>query len=1055
MENRTIKILAIDDNQDNLVIIKALLRDLFPDIRMLMSTSGVKGLEIAASEKPDVILLDVIMPGMDGFEVCRKLKADKELCDIPVVFVTAIKGDKESRIRALESGAEAFLSKPIDETELTAQIRAMLKINTANLEKRNEQERLSALVEERTRELQKKNLLSINLLEDLRTEVEARKKTELELRISEEKFSKSFYTSPDSIIINRLDDGKIVEVNGGFKKIMGYEESEVIGKTTTELNFYLNPEERNAIIDRLKTTGQAKDIECWFATKSGMPLLGLVSAVIIDINGAKHILSTTRDITERKRAEAKIKESEQKYRTIFENVQDVFYQTDLAGFVVEMSPSISGLCEYNREELIGSKVSVLYNKPDERGLLVNAILQNGELWDYELELKTKSGETKIVSINARLIKDTEGRPSHIDGAIRDISGRKHAEEEARKIGLHYQAIIEKAPDGIVLINAEGDFKFVSPAAKKMFGYQLSEEPAGNPAQFTHPDDLQRVITELENIIQDPSYVTIIQYRYMDKNNNWRWVESTFTNLLADPNVESIVINFRDINDSKLAEAELKESEEFSRYLLQTIPFGMDIVDEKGNVMFQSDNLKKHYGEEVIGNTCWELYRDDKTQCPDCPLKNGIKVGITDVYESSGVLGGKTFEVIHTGIIHKGKEAMLEIFMDITDRKKAEQELIKARDHAEESDRLKSAFLANMSHEIRTPMNGILGFAELLKMPGLTGEQQQDYIAIIKKSGDRMLNIINNIVDISKIESGQMSKNFTETDINESLEFVYNFFGPEAKSKGIDLLITHKLPAEKAIVETDREKIYAILTNLVKNAIKFSDSGTIRIGSVLEGEFLKFYVTDKGIGIPFARQKAIFERFIQADIADKRAFQGAGLGLSISKAYAEMLGGKMWVESLEGEGSTFYFTIPYKTKQEPNATGRDVDAVEVNIKESKKLKVLVVEDDDISQRLVNLAVKKISKEILNVNSGIAAVEVCRKTPDIDLVLMDIKMPVMDGYEATKQIRQFNKDTVIIAQTAFGLSGDMEKAVAAGCNGYIAKPLNIAMLTKLIHTHFNIF
>jgi len=399
--------------------------------------------------------------------------------------------------------------------------------------------------------------------------------------------------------------------------------------------------------------------------------------------------------------------------------------------------------------------------------------------------------------------------------------------------------------------------------------------------------------------------------------------------------------------------------------------------------------------------------------------------------------------------------VIGISSDITTRKQAEQELIAARDHAEESDRLKSAFLANMSHEIRTPMNGILGFAELLKMPGLTGDQQQEYIGIIKKSGDRMLNIINNIVDISKIESGQMTLNVTETNINESLDFVYSFFEQEAKAKGVDLLITHRLTAEHAVIETDREKIYAILTNLVKNAIKFSDSGSIRIGSHLKGKFLEFFITDKGIGIPLARQQAIFERFIQADISDKRAFQGAGLGLSIAKAYAEMLGGKIWVESLEGEGSTFYFSIPYKTKKEQNAGVWYVDPTELKLKEDMKLKILVVEDDEISQRLVTLAVGKISKEILSVNNGVDAVEVCRATPDIDLILMDIKMPIMDGYETTQQIRQFNKDTVIIAQTAFGLSGDKEKAIAAGCNGYISKPLSIAMLTKLIQTHFNVF
>ena len=930
MENRTIKILAIDDNQDNLITIKALVGDIFPDARMIMANSGAKGLEIAASEKPDVILLDVIMPGMDGFEVCRKLKADTALCDIPVVFVTAIKGDKESRIRALESGAEAFLSKPVDESELTAQIRAMLKINTANFEKRNEKERLSALVEERTRELQEKNILTINLLEDLRIENENRKKTESELRLSEERFELAMKASSDGLFDWNLETNDIYYAPA-WKKMLGYEDHELENdfsiweKTTDPEDVKKSWELQQKLITR---QSDRFVLEFKMKHKDGhwVDVLSQAEAIFNDDGKAIRIVGTHTDISERKLADAKLKKSEEKYRAIFENVQDVFYQTDLAGYVVEMSPSISHLCGYKREELIGCKASVLYNKPDERGLLVNAIVRNGELWDYDLELKTKSGEMKIVSINARLIMDSEGRPTHIDGAIRDISDRKKAE------------------------------------------------------------------------------------------------------------------------------AELKESEEFSRYLLQTIPFGMDIVDEKGAILFQSDNLKELCGEQSIGNKCWEQYRDDKKQCADCPLNKGIRLGITDVYESAGVLGGKTFEVTHTGIIHKGKEAMLEIFVDITGRKQAEQELIKAKEHAEESDRLKSAFLANMSHEIRTPMNGILGFAELLKMPGLTGEQQQEYIAIIKKSGDRMLNIINNIVDISKIESGQMTLNVTETDINESLEFVYNFFEPEVKAKGIELLITHKLAADHAVIETDREKIYAILTNLVKNAIKFSDSGTIRIGYHLKGKFLEFFVTDKGIGIPLARQQAIFERFIQADISDKRAFQGAGLGLSISKAYVEMLGGKIWVESLEGEGSTFYFTIPYKPKKELNAGVWYVDPAELNLKKDIKLKVLVVEDDEISQQLVTLAIQKISKEILSVNSGIDAVEVCRKTPDIDLILMDIKMPVMDGYEATQQIRQFNKETVIIAQTAFGLSGDKEKAIAAGCNEYISKPIKLDILAKLIVKHF---
>lgn len=383
-------------------------------------------------------------------------------------------------------------------------------------------------------------------------------------------------------------------------------------------------------------------------------------------------------------------------------------------------------------------------------------------------------------------------------------------------------------------------------------------------------------------------------------------------------------------------------------------------------------------------------------------------------------------------------------------KQSEQDLAIAKDHAEESDRLKSAFLANMSHEIRTPMNGILGFAGLLKDPGLTGKEQQDYIRIIEKSGERMLNIINNIVDISKIEAGLMSVNSTDTDINGKIEFIYSFFKPQVEEKKMQLTFKNTLPDREAIIKTDNEKVYSILTNLVKNAIKYSIEGSIELGYQKKDEALEFYVKDTGIGIPKDRQDVIFERFIQADITDKKAYQGAGLGLSISKAYVEMLGGKIWVESEVGVGSTFYFTLPYNAElNEKMDVGKTISTEDNDI---KKLKILIVEDDEASEMLLSLTIKKFSKEILIANNGLHAVENCRQNPDLDLILMDIQLPELNGLEATRQIRQFNKNVVIIAQTAYGLSGDREKAIEAGCNDYIAKPITKGVLLALLHKYF---
>jgi len=398
----------------------------------------------------------------------------------------------------------------------------------------------------------------------------------------------------------------------------------------------------------------------------------------------------------------------------------------------------------------------------------------------------------------------------------------------------------------------------------------------------------------------------------------------------------------------------------------------------------------------------------------------------------------------------------ELVFQNDEKGKRAAELVIAKEQAEQSDRLKSAFLANMSHEIRTPMNGILGFSELLKEPNLSGEQQQEYIQIIEKSGTRMLNIINDIVDISKIEAGLMKVDIKDTNINEKIEFIYTFFKPQVEDKGMKLLYRNTLPTEKAIIKSDSEKIYSILTNLVKNAIKYSKEGTIEFGYFLKTDrvpvCLEFYVKDTGIGIPKGRLEAIFERFIQADITDRMARQGAGLGLSITKAYVEMLGGEIWVESEEGKGSVFYFTLPYNAKQEDkNIAGKVARATSAD-NQFKKLKILIAEDDETSEMLITIDVDKYGKEIIKAKNGFEAIEVCRNNPDIDLILMDIQMPVMNGYDATRQIRQFNKDVIIIAQTAFGLSGDREKAIAAGCNNYISKPINKNELLSLIQRYF---
>jgi PAS domain S-box-containing protein len=640
-----------------------------------------------------------------------------------------------------------------------------------------------------------------------------------------------------------------------------------------------------------------------------------------------------------------------------------------------------------------------------------------------------------------------------EGIMRDVTERKLAELALQESESLYRNLVDRLPDGVYKSTHAGKFVDVNPAMVKMLGYANKEELLAIDIKT----QLYFESSDRESLVLQEKLEEMGIYRLKKKDGSAIWVEDHgWYNL--DQN-GSIVFHegiLRDITERKIADEAIRKSEEQHRTILQTAMDGFWLVDMQGRLLEVNETyccMSGYSAHELLTMHISDLEATESADKISNRMHKIIEHGEIRFESSHRRSDGSIFDIEASAKHQTAEAGRFVVFMhDITDRKKKELELLRAKEKAEESDRLKSAFLANMSHEIRTPMNGILGFADLLKTPDLSGEEQQEYIRIIRKSGDRMLNIINDIVDISKIESGQMKVDVSETKINGQTEFIYNFFKPEANKKGIKLLLRNGLPEKDAIISTDKEKVYAILTNLVKNAIKFTGKGSIEFGYEKLDKCLKYYVKDTGFGIPDNRQMAVFDRFVQADIADSRAFQGAGLGLSISRAYVEMLGGEIWVESKEGIGSAFYFTIPYNSEfinnsLIPTAMGKGEN------NKNKILKILIVEDDEPSEILISMAVRNISKLVLKVRTGADAIETCRNNPDIDLILMDVKMPEMDGYEATRQIRLFNKQVIIIAQTAFGLAEEKEKAMDAGCNDYISKPLDIALLTGLIKNYFN--
>ncbi|WP_052670619.1 ATP-binding protein [Draconibacterium sediminis] len=509
---------------------------------------------------------------------------------------------------------------------------------------------------------------------------------------------------------------------------------------------------------------------------------------------------------------------------------------------------------------------------------------------------------------------------------------------------------------------------------------------------------------------------------------------------------------------KIATKKIKHSEQIFKTFMENTPAYVYIKDSKLNHIYRNrmvDMVNKVAGEEQNSSakTIFEPHIAAMLEKTDQEILTSQTKQMKLQYEC--ILNNKkTWLHDYKFFIQlpDDKPGIGGISFDITKLKETEFELTQAKEKAEESDRLKSAFLANMSHEIRTPMNGILGFANLLKDANLKNEKHNKYVDIIVKSGDRMLNIINDIIDISKIESGQMAVVNTKLNVNQVLEDLYGFFIEEANRKSIELRLIKGLPDKNAVLNTDSDKLYAILSNLLKNAIKYTDKGSIEFGYHLKapGSELEFFVKDTGIGIPKDRQTAIFERFVQADIEDKMARQGAGLGLAIARAYIDMLEGKLWLESEKNIGSTFYFTIAYDKGDLSEIV--ESDAIKADPVQHKNLKIVIADDDEISNKLLTISVNDFAHEIINVQSGMEAILACKNNPDVDLVLMDIQMPVVNGYEATRKIRELNKDVIIIAQTAFAQLGDREKAIEAGCDDYIAKPIQKHELVSLIRKLF---
>ncbi|MBN1327535.1 MAG: PAS domain S-box protein [Candidatus Cloacimonetes bacterium] len=590
MDRNKFKILAIDDNKDNLISLKALIREAFPQAEILTAKSGSQGLQIAAECDPDIILLDIVMPGMDGFEVCRKLKADDTLSEIPVIFITALKGEKESRIAALDAGGDAFLAKPIDESELTAQIRAMLKIRKAVIEKHDEKERLEKLIEERTIELQKTHTATLNLLEDLQMENQRRIKSEADLKASNKQFQQLIETLPISLSIVTID-GKILYVNPNCLDL--YEVEDKIDRPEA-FNRWVNPADRDKWLNEIKTNGSIQNFEMHMKTTSDKEIWTLGSGIFIQYEGQTCILSTQHDITEVKQVQDALRESEEKYRTLVNSTLQgvVIAQADPVRLSFA-NPAMTKISGYTSEELIGMEAlelaKLIYEEDRQRFFSeFQKRIQGKDIpQDNEYRIETKDGKLKWVALYSSRI-EYQNQPATLT-TFMDITERKRAEEELKHSRERFKMLSNLTFEGI-LIHDNGIVIDINQSLLNMFNYSYQEVIGKNIFAIAVPKEFhQTIFSKFQSRSVDPYEIEAIK-----KNGSRFPIEIEAREVVIDGKMYRVAA-IRDITERRKAEAYLKESEAKFRTLMEQAADGLLLHDLDGNIIEVNQASIDQYG----------------------------------------------------------------------------------------------------------------------------------------------------------------------------------------------------------------------------------------------------------------------------------------------------------------------------------------------------------------------------------------------------------------------------------------------------------------------------
>ncbi len=900
------------------------------------------------------------------------------------------------------------------------------------------------------------------------------KRMEDALKESERRLADIIDFLPDAtLVIDR--EGRVIAWNRAMEELTGVAKRDILGKGgyAYSVPFYGEPrpilidliytndpdiESQYAYIERKEDTIYAEGIAPFLFDGKDVYLWSTASPLLDSKGNMVGAIESIRNITQRRMAEQALIRSEERYRTLIETTNTGYVVLDLQGSVVDANAEYIKLSGHNSLEDIFGRSIIEWTAPydlERNHEELRRCAINGFVRDLIIDYVDRKGIVTPIEINATVVTTDEG--PRIICLCRDITDRRQKDQQLREAEAKYRLLIEQIP--AVTYTAALDNScttlYISPQVASMLGFTQAEYTA-EPDMWQrrlHPEDCERVLAEFTSQFSSCQPI-VSEYRMIAKDGRVVWFRDEAVvvrdNAGAPLHLQGVMF---DITERKRTQEELRLERNKLKDILNAMVDGVVAVNQRYEIEYVNPVIEMVFGP-VEGRKCYEYFHDRTEICSSCRNQEVFE-GKAVRWERHNLKSNRIYDILDTPIRNAdGSISKLGILRDITERKRSEETLQKAKEAAEAAARIKSEFLANMSHEIRTPLNAVIGMTGLLLDTPLSADQRE-CAETVRSSGDLLMAIINDILDFSKIEEGKRRLERQPFDLRSCIEGSIDLVGGIAAEKGLKLnyFVDSQVPAS---LIGDVTSLRQVLVNLLSNAVKFTDAGEVFVSVTSQPKpnsrfELHFEVRDTGIGIPQESMSSLFQSFRQVDMTTTRKYGGTGLGLAISKRLVELMEGRIWIESVMGKGSTFHFTILIDPAPLPVQAGSLDAQGQSGLQKDQlvTLRLLLAEDNMVNQKVALRMLGKLGIRADVAANGLEVLEALERQ-NYDIVLMDVQMPEMDGLEATRAIHErWPKGAPhIIAVTAHALEGDRERCLQAGMDDYISKPVKMEELVSAL-------